>query len=285
MTYYLEKSEWYQMQNVPEGMVLDMINMEDRVEKVLYPAIETVAKNSIVLDAGCGTGLLGIYALAQGAKFVYFLEQNSQMYHILENVLPSKLPPNSYKLIRKDIEHLTIEDFDQGAPDYVTSEFYGPTLFDEGYVHYTRHLRSLFENVKFIPECFETKIYKANVDYSQCLWPMHKEVIDHYKFMYSSKGFNSANCGFFDPIKPEYVGSIKFNANTQVFERSLSIDFENEKEKIIFCHNTVNSHGREQYFNFYGWYVPKTKSKKTYTVYISLDEETIFRPMIKEELT
>jgi 16S rRNA G966 N2-methylase RsmD len=85
MTYYLEKSEWYQMQNVPEGMVLDMINMEDRVEKVLYPAIETVAKNSIVLDAGCGTGLLGIYALAQGAKFVYFLEQNSQMYHILEN--------------------------------------------------------------------------------------------------------------------------------------------------------------------------------------------------------
>lgn len=285
MTYYLEKSEWMRQNNVPEGMNIQMINQPDRVEKVIYPAIEKIEKDSIVLDAGCGTGLLGMYALEKGAKFVYFLEQSPQMYHILENVLPDKLPAGSYKLIRKDIEHLTIEDFDHGVPDYVTSEFYGPTLFDEGYVYYTKHLKSLFENVKFIPECFETKIYKADVNYSQCLWPKHKNLIDHFKFMYSSKGFNSVNCGYFDPTQPEYIGSIKFNANTQVFENSVSIDFEREQEKIIYCLNTINSHGNEQQFSFYGWYVPKTKSKKTYTVYISLDNDSLFQPRIKEDLT
>lgn len=39
--------------------------------------------NKIVMDIGCGHGLLGIYALIKGAKFVYFQDFNKE---VLEEV-------------------------------------------------------------------------------------------------------------------------------------------------------------------------------------------------------
>ena len=91
MAYYLSKSEWANSKIIPEGMNLDMLNQEGRLDLLLKPAIGAVAKGNTFIDLGCGTGLLGIHALEHGAEFVYFVEQDAQMIHILENVLPKKL--------------------------------------------------------------------------------------------------------------------------------------------------------------------------------------------------
>ena len=166
MTYYLRESDWFNSTDIPEGMNLDMLNtVGSRLSKLLTPSLYKVVTDKVVIDMGCGTGILGLQALSRGAKFVYFVERDTQMYHILKNVLSTKLDSTHYKLINKDIEDLTVEDFDMGIPDITVSEFYGPRLFDEGYVNYTKHIRSLFPKCYFIPETFKVDFYLNNIDY------------------------------------------------------------------------------------------------------------------------
>ena len=131
MTYYLNESEWMNSRYVPEGMNLDMLNnLDSRLDALLIPAIRNSVYDKIVIDLGCGTGILGLNAINYGAKFVYFVERDPHMFHILENVISKKLSASQYKLINKDIEDLTVEDFDMGTPNITVSEFYGPRLFD-----------------------------------------------------------------------------------------------------------------------------------------------------------
>lgn len=260
-------------------MNLDMINDESRLRLCIFPAIDRIPKNKIVLDIGCGTGLIGMYALAAGAKFVYFLEQDPQMLHILHNTLPKILPSARYTIISKDIEELTREDFKKGVPHYITSEFYGPTLFDEGYINYTAHLRAMFRKAHFIPEIFETELYVADVDYTQSLWPKEENAIEQFKFMYAEKGFINGFTGWFDPINPQYVGSIKFDANRQHFENGVTF-LHKGNEKILYCKNVIKSGENNHVFSFYGWYLPFSKKKKTYHMHISLQDETIFQPRL-----
>jgi predicted RNA methylase len=47
---------------------------------LLKPALEQVAANNIVVDLGCGTGVLGLHALSKGSTFVYFVERDPQMF-------------------------------------------------------------------------------------------------------------------------------------------------------------------------------------------------------------
>tara|TARA_B110000503_G_scaffold79985_1_gene122672 strand:- start:1896 stop:2756 length:861 start_codon:yes stop_codon:yes gene_type:complete len=279
MTYYLEKSVWNQITDIPEGMNLEMINDPTRLTTCIFPTIDKIEKNCVILDMGCGTGLIGMYALEKGAKFVYFLEQDPQILYILENTLHKILPDGCYKIISKDIEELILDDFTHGSPDYATSEFYGPTLFDEGYINYTKCLRNLFKDIQFIPEIFETNVYIADVDYKQCLWPAEKNAIEQFKFMYNKKGFISNNTGFFDPKNPTYAGSIKFDANQQTFSNDVRFEFTGE-EKIVFCSNVIYSDEYRHVFSFYGWYLPKHNESVTYSVNVSLNEETIFQPRI-----
>ena len=103
MTYYGKQCEWSNSKIVPEGMNLQMLAMAGRLDKLLKPALTQVARNKIVVDLGCGTGVLGLHALSNGASFVYFVELDPQMFRILENVLPGKIKGNNYKLINKDI--------------------------------------------------------------------------------------------------------------------------------------------------------------------------------------
>ena len=191
MTYYLNESEWMNSRYVPEGMNLDMLNnnLDSRLNALLIPAIRNSVYDKIVIDLGCGTGILGFNAINCGSKFVYFVERDPHMFHILENVINKKLLSSQYKLINKDIEDLTVEDFDMGTPNITVSEFYGPRLFDEGYVNYTKHIRSLFPKCYFIPETFKVDFYLNNIDYKQPIWPIENDLIDHFKFMYKEKGF------------------------------------------------------------------------------------------------
>lgn len=278
MTYYLEKSVWNNPLDIPEGMNLDMVNDEGRLHPVIFPSIDTLPKNKIFLDAGCGSGMIGLYALKQGAKFVYFLEQDPQTLRILENTLHKLIPKGRFVIISKDIEDLTVDDFKNGAPHFITSEFYGPTLFDEGYVHYTKHLRSLFPKAHFIPEHFETRIFTTDIDYSWPLWPHDHSVLEQYKFMYSEKGYISNN-GWFVPEEMDYVDSITYDANRLVFKNLIQLVHKGP-EKLVYCQNVIHSKQREQVFSFYGWYLPASKKKKTYEIKISLDNETIFQPII-----
>lgn len=265
MTYYLKESDWYHGPNVPEGMNLDMINQSDRLTELLLPAIDQIEPGKIVIDLGCGTGLLGIHALKKGAKFVYFVERDEQMFHILLNVLPKKIDPSTFKLINKDICELVIEDFDQGVPKVVVSEFYGPRLFDEGYVNYTKHIRSMFPECFFIPETFVGEFYLGDVDFKQPIWPIDDELIDHYKFMYRSKGFSKC---IDSPHNLNEVGKIQFDANNQEFINSFEFTYESTEDKILYGRMIIKHNTLIQYYTAIGWYMDKEDSAKKFQIHV-----------------
>lgn len=277
MTYYLKQSDWLHSEVIPEGMNLDMINQPDRLSTLLKPAINLIEPDKIFIDLGCGTGILGLHALTKGAKFVYFVEQDVQMFHILTNILPNKIDPTRFKLINKDIEHLSLEDFDAGIPDIVVSEFYGPRLFDEGYVNYTRHVKSLFPKCFFIPETFVGKYYLADVDPTQSIWPIDSDLLDHYKFMYKHKGFAKA-IDF--PKNEKFIGEIRFNANTQEFNKSFDFDFSYTTEKMLYGHMDIEHLKLTHHYTSMGWYMDSTSYNKNYKLYF--DSENYFNPRLIE---
>jgi hypothetical protein len=273
MTYYLNRSEWMNHAHNPEGMNIGMVNDDNRI-RLLTVELQKEAKDKIVIDLGAGTGLLGMYALDFGAKFVYFVEADPQMYHILVNVLPKKLNDGSYKIIHKDIETLTIDDFECGIPEIAVSEFYGPRLFDEGYVNYSKHVRTLFSDIRFIPETFKVDFYLTDVDLRDYIWPRNKRLLDHYMFMYREKGFTSRNkFRYFDE---DLVGTILFNANTQAFSNEVTVSHSVDKVQVLLSKATVE-HGESSFvFTNFGWVFSREDIGKTFKIYF--DEDNYFNP-------
>lgn len=278
MTYYLTKSSWYNSLDVPEGMNLDMLNMPGRLDLLLKPAIDRTNTDKVFVDLGCGTGILGLYALSKGAKFVYFVEQNDQMVYILQNILSNKIQPHQFKIIHKDIESLSKDDFDQYEPEIFVSEFYGPRLFDEGYVNYTKHIRSLFPNCFFIPSTFSGKFYLGEVDYNQPIWPTDKDLLDHFKFMYKEKGFAKY---IEKPHKIDYIGKIYFDANKQEFHNNIKFTYTLDQESLLFGIMNVEHADLNQEYTHIGWFLDKNDYNKKFQLYF--DTSNYFNP-IKESI-
>lgn len=275
MTYYLKESEWFQSVNTPEGMNLDMINMPERLTKLLIPAINQIERGKIFIDMGCGTGALGLHALKNGAKFVYFVERDPQMFHIIQNVLPEKIDNSKFKLINEDIENLTIDLFDHGTPDIIVSEFYGPRLFDEGYINYTKHIRSLFPNCFFIPETFLADFYLGDIDYTQPIWPVDPMFIDHYKFMYKSKGFARY---IEPPCNLDPLGQITFNANDQTFNNSVNFSKKINRDRLLYGNMIIKHGDLTQPFTTIGWVLDENDSEKRFEIFF--DKENYFNPRL-----
>lgn len=274
MTYFLQKSAWMDHRSIPEGMNLDMLGTNSnpfgsyRLNKLLKPVIEKTVQNKIVIDMGAGTGVLGFYALEHGAKFIYFVEQDGQMCYILENVLSKKLDSTKYKLISKDIQNLDLSDFDQGIPDIAVSEFYGPTLFDEGYSAYTKHIRSMFPKCYFIPEAFVTDFYLNDIDYSYDIWPVDTNLIDHFKFMYKEKGFSKHIPTTLDKI----IGTISFNANEQIFNNQFEFKYEYQTDKLLIGYAYIKHGDIIQDFTRFGWLMDKTEFGKKFLISCNEDK-------------
>lgn len=274
MTYYLSKSDWYNSLDIPEGMNLDMLNMPGRLDLLLKPAIDRINKNRVFVDLGCGTGVLGLYALSQGAKFVYFVEQNDQMVHILKNILHKKIDSHKYKIIHCDIENLSIKDFDQFEPEIFVSEFYGPRLFDEGYVNYTKYLRTLFPTCFFIPGTFSGFFYLGDVDYDQPIWPNDNDLVDHFKFMYREKGFAKY---IEKPREIKKIGKIYFDANKQEFDNCIKFTYKLKKDTILLGVMNIEHEDLTHEYTHIGWFLDKEDYKKDFKIYF--DVSNYFNPV------
>lgn len=250
-------------------MNLSMLNNSpNRLEQLLKPSLCKHCEDKIVIDLGAGTGVLGLFALTAKAKFVYFVERDPQMFHILSNILPNKLDSSKFKLINKDIEDLSESDFDCGTPDIVVSEFYGPRLFDEGYVNYTKHIRSLFPECYFIPETFKVDFYLNNIDYKQPIWPTDYELVDHFKFMYKEKGFTKR---FIHANKNLCIGTIEFNANTQVFDNNVEYTYTGSNELLLIGVAYVEHDTIHQDYTTFGWLLDKSDTGKKFRIYFDVD--------------
>ena len=102
-----------------------------------YDALRKHAKDKVVLDFGCGTGILSSYALSAGAKHVYAIEKDRSMCAIAYKVLNSSFDRSRFTVINKYVEPSAGADLPmvKDPIDILVSETVGPGLFDQGMIH------------------------------------------------------------------------------------------------------------------------------------------------------
>ena len=78
-----------------KGKKIEGFNIEgtrptmDRVKESMFASIQNKIKDSIVLDLFAGSGQLGIEALSNGAKYVYFFDKSDICINVIKNNLKS----------------------------------------------------------------------------------------------------------------------------------------------------------------------------------------------------
>lgn len=92
------------------GRHLPMMN--DKARNQFYEKeIQTRSTDKIVLDLGCGSGLLTQYALEAGAKHVYALEQDPVLQRCFQFAFKAEIETGRVTLLAKNSQTLTNEDF------------------------------------------------------------------------------------------------------------------------------------------------------------------------------
>lgn len=272
--YHIKNSLYAKL---PEGMNLKMVDDDLRLNLAVKPALKNICANKIVIDLGCGTGILGLYALENGAKFVYFVEQDAYMIDILRNSLPKIIDPSRFKIIHKYAQNLTELDFENGIPDICVSELWGILLFDEGYYHCTHRLKKIFNNLIFIPEIFHLDVFECDPNFGNLPWPQTEtQLVEHYKYVYSTHGWSAFAVGSkktIDFLNPKKIGEISYNANTGVFSNHLSAVVHPTNGKMINLAGKMISGGIEQPGTKFGWYIYPSAKKLLIDILIHKDIE------------
>ncbi len=272
MVYHLQHANILNGE-VPEGIYLRMIENESRLNDGIMPALLEQCKDKIVIDLGCGTGLLGLHALKNGAKFVYFVEQNAVMIEILKNVLPKTIDNSKFKIIHKFAQYLEANDFDKGVPELCVSELIGDRLFNEGYYHCSKPLKEKFKDLKFIPNIFHLDIFECDVDYNEWPWPQKEKILlEHYKYLYSTIGWTHNFIGDeknINSINPKKIGELYYNADTGEFKNTLTAVIRPENGKLINIFGHCCSGNYKQHGPQFGWYVYPSFKKVEISLNIS----------------
>jgi predicted RNA methylase len=89
------------------------------------------AADKIVLDLGCGSGLLTQYALEAGARHVYALEQDPVLQQCFKSAFQEEIKAGRITLLQKKSQELKVEDFNAGMPQLIIHEIFGKALFNE----------------------------------------------------------------------------------------------------------------------------------------------------------
>ena len=76
----------------------------DRVKESMFAIIQDYIKDSVCLDLFAGTGNLGIEAISNGAKKVYFNDKNPVAVKIIKNNLEKFGVMDKADVIKKDYE-------------------------------------------------------------------------------------------------------------------------------------------------------------------------------------
>ncbi|CAG9836155.1 unnamed protein product [Diabrotica balteata] len=124
------------------GIHHDMLN--DKVRTESYR--DAILKNSnqfsekLVLDVGCGTGILSMFSAKAGAKQVYGIDQSEVIYKAMDIIRENKLQDQVH-LIKGQLEKLNLP---VEKVDILVSEWMGYFLLFEGMLDSVVHARDTF---------------------------------------------------------------------------------------------------------------------------------------------
>lgn len=124
-------------------------------------AIEKVVKDKIVLDVGCGTGILSWYALKAGAKHVYAIDRSKDAVDYTKELLKKKFSKDQYTVLSGDF---LSNDFNINHVDVIVSETIGLNIFEEDIAKIWERAIFLFPAAKFIPSIISCDGYLYEIN-------------------------------------------------------------------------------------------------------------------------
>lgn len=74
------------MADIHEIMLKDAVRTNAYRDFILHPSNASTFKDKIVLDVGCGTGILSMFAAKAGAKKVYAVDASNVAYKAMRNI-------------------------------------------------------------------------------------------------------------------------------------------------------------------------------------------------------
>lgn len=125
----LESDEGYFSSYAHFGIHYDMLSDKVRTESyrdAILSNKETL-RDKVVLDLGCGTGILSMFSASAGAKKVYALDQSEVIYHAMDIIRENNLE-NTIQTVKGRLENTKLDD----KVDIIVSEWMGYFLLFEG---------------------------------------------------------------------------------------------------------------------------------------------------------
>nr|XP_033781254.1 histone-arginine methyltransferase CARM1-like isoform X2 [Geotrypetes seraphini] len=169
--------QFYGCLSQQQNMLQDFVRTATYHRAILQNHVDF--KDKIVLDVGCGSGILSFFAVQAGARKVYAVEASSVAKYAEILVLNNKLS-NKITVISGKIEEILLPE----QVDVIISEPMGYMLFNErmleSYLHAKKWLKPngmmfpTFSDIHIAPFCDE-QLYmehytRANFWYQQCFY-------------------------------------------------------------------------------------------------------------------
>lgn len=116
---------------------------------------ESVRPGDVVVDAGSGTGILGVFAALAGARRVYCIELHPRFVRLIEHLAARNNLQDIIRVIHGDATQLQLPE----PADVLICELLCTGQFFEPQVQVVRHLRpQLKPDARLIPRRFESSL-------------------------------------------------------------------------------------------------------------------------------
>ncbi|KAI5640679.1 ribosomal protein l11 methyltransferase (PrmA) domain-containing protein [Phthorimaea operculella] len=176
----LEDDEGYFNTYAHFGIHYDMLSDKVRTESYRDAILKNAEtfKYKVVLDLGCGTGILSMFSATAGAKKVYALDQSEVIYHAIDIITENNLQ-DKIKTIKGRLENTKLEE----KVDIIVSEWMGYFLLFEGMLDSVIYARDnyLKPGGLLLPNrCNISLVANGDTD-------THKKLIEYWSDVYGYK--------------------------------------------------------------------------------------------------
>lgn len=229
------------------------IMIQDKVRTATYASFilttPEVFRDAVVLDVGCGTGILSLFAARAGAKRVFAVDA-SPIAGKAEQIVKANGFEHVITVIRGKVENIQLPD-DIKQVDIIVSEWMGYALLYESMLDSVLHARDRFlrpggvmapsETRMMLGLCEAGEVFKERVDF----WS------DIYGFDLSAMATDVYEDAIVDIVSPESLVSEPVSVK-DLFLREVTtkqLDFTSPFTLVATCDQRTKIHALVLYFD------------------------------------